>query len=63
MRCWIDIYVVFFLRIIQYNADTHNTHAHTHPYEYTYANSAPISTSEGLSRILKNPGKYASTRI
>jgi hypothetical protein len=30
---------IFFLRLTQYNADTHNTHAHP----------TPMSTSEGLS--------------
>jgi hypothetical protein len=35
-------------RITQYNTDTHNMHAHS-PYEYTYANPTPMSTSEGLS--------------
>jgi hypothetical protein len=25
------------------------THAHIHPYEYTYANPTPMSTYEGLS--------------
>jgi hypothetical protein len=29
--------------------DTHNTHAKSHPYEYTYANPTPMNTSEGLS--------------
>jgi hypothetical protein len=37
-----------FFRITQYNADAHNTHAYS-PYEYTYANPTPMSTSEGLN--------------
>jgi hypothetical protein len=46
---------MFFL-ITQYNADVHNTHAHS-PYEYTYANPTPMNTSEGLStgRFSKSP--------
>jgi hypothetical protein len=28
---------------------TLTTRMHTHPYEYTYANPTPMSTSEGLS--------------
>jgi hypothetical protein len=30
-------------------AQTLTTHTRTHPYEYTYANPTPMSTSGGLS--------------
>jgi hypothetical protein len=38
-----------------YNIDVHNTHAHP---EYTYTNTIPISTSEGLSRQISNSGSH-----
>jgi hypothetical protein len=60
---YLPLLLLLFFFYSQYNADAHNTHT-THPYEYTYANSTRMSTSEGLSTVRseKNVVRAVRTR-